>query len=119
MAFLGGVSVCLSGCAALLLGTGVAGGYAISKDSIKNHFDRSPNELYRISRDVIGQMGLVTSEDHRRHRIEAEVEGVNVTITVTPVSEQTTELKVRARKLLLPKIDVAQAVYNRILSRLD
>jgi len=117
-ALLVGAGICLSGCAALLIGAGAAGGYAISKDSIRNHFDMSASHLFRISRDVVKEAGLITAEDERQGLITAMVEGANVTVTVKPVSHKTVELKVRARQMLLPKIDVAQVVYNRILERL-
>lgn len=109
----------LSGCAPLLIGAGVAGGYAISKDSIKNYFDLPSSQVFQASRGAIGEIGLVTVEDERRGLIKAVVEGANVTITVKRISERSVELKVRARNdLLMPKIDVAQTVYNRILARL-
>ena len=117
-ALLLGAGICLSGCAVLLVGAGAAGGYAISKDSIKNHFDLPAGRLFRISRDVVKEAGLITADDERRGLITATVEGVEVTVTVQPVSHKTVELKVRARQMLLPKIDVAQAVYNRIRERL-
>ena len=116
---LGLAALQLSGCAALLVSAGAAGGYAISKDSVKNHFDLPASQVFRASRDVISQMGLVTTEDQRRGLIKAQVEGANVTITVKPVSEKTVELKVKARNdLLMPKIDVAQSIYNKIAERL-
>jgi hypothetical protein len=108
----------LSGCAALLIGAGAAGGYAISKDSVTNHFDLPASHLFRLSRDVVEQVGLITVEDERRGLIKATVEGADVTVTVKPVSPKTVALKVRARQMLLPKIDVAQTLYNRILDRL-
>ena len=113
------LAVCLSGCAALLVGAGAAGGYAVSKDSIRNHFDLPPSTVYHAAREVIGEEGLVTVEDERRGLIKAQVEGANVTITVKRISEKTTELKVKARNdLLMPKIDIAQVIYNKILGRL-
>jgi hypothetical protein len=113
------VALPLSGCAAVLVGAGAAGGYAISKDSVRNHFDLSSSHVFRVSRDVVREMGLVTTEDERHGLIKAQVEGANVTITVKPVSEKTVELKVKARNdLLMPKIDVAQSVYNKIAEKL-
>ncbi len=109
----------LSGCAPVLIGAGVAGGYAISKDSIKNTFDLPQSHVFRVSQDVINEVGLATVEDERRGLLKATVQGVNVTVTVKPLSKQTVELKVKARNnLLLPEIDVAQSVYNRIIERL-
>lgn len=113
------VSTMLSGCAVLLVGAGAAGGYAVSRDSIKNHFDLPMDHVYRISQQVASEVGLVTVEDGRRGLIKATVEGANITITVRQVSSKTVELKVKARNdLWLPKIDVAQTIYNRIAERL-
>ena len=109
----------LTGCAVLLVGAGAAGGYAISKDSIRSHFDLAPRTIYQESRRVIGERGLVTLEDERRGLIKAQVEGATVTITVKRISERTTELNVKARdNLLLPKIEIAQAIYNEIITGL-
>jgi hypothetical protein len=112
-------SLMLSGCAVLLIGAGAAGGYAISKDSIKNHFDLSPTHVYGVSRQVAEETGLITSEDERRGLIKVKVENANVTISVRRISGRTVELQVRARNdLLLPMVDVAQAVFNTIVERL-
>lgn len=109
----------LSGCAVLLIGAGAAGGYAISKDSITNHYDLSSTVVYQAAREVIGDEGLVTLEDEHRGIIKAEVLDANVTIQVRKVSDRTTQLQVKARNdLLLPKIDIAQNVYNKIDRRL-
>jgi len=113
-------SMALSGCAALLVGAGVAGGYAISKDAVSNHFDLPMSQVYRASRDVATETGLITLEDEHRGLIKATIEGAKVTISVTKVSDRTVKLKVKARNdLMMPAIDVAQAVYNKIFDRLQ
>ena len=109
----------LSGCALALVGVGAAGGYAISRDSITNHVDLPLSHVYRVSREVVREVGLVSVEDESNGLIRATVEGVNVTVTVKRVSEQTVQLTVKARnQLLMPKIGVAHTVYNRIIQRL-
>ena len=114
------VPVSLSGCALFLVGAGAAGGYAMSKDSIKNYFDLSQRHAYRTARDVVAELGAVTSEDARHGVLKGVVQGANVTVIVKPVSRTTVELRVKARdSLLLPKLDVAQAVYNKIFPRLE
>ena len=113
-------SLALSGCAALLVGAGVAGGYAISKDAVSNHFDLPLSQVYRVSRSVAGETGLITLEDEHRGLIKATVEGAKVTITVTKVTDRTVKLQVKARNdLMMPAVDVAQAVYNKIFDRLQ
>jgi hypothetical protein len=110
-----------SGCAVLLVGAGAAGGYAISKDSVKNNFDLPESHVFRVARDVITDEGLITTEDEKRGLLKATVEGAKVTITVKPLTRKTVELKVKARdsSQLLPKVDVAQVIYTKILERLD
>ena len=109
----------LSGCAVFLLGAGAAGGYALGKDSVQNSYDLSKDYVFRQSLTVANQMGFVTLEDQQHGRINLNIEGTTVSITVMPLTKKTVELKVKARKAVLPKIDVAQQVYNKIAERLQ
>jgi len=112
-------AVGLSGCAVLLLGAGAAAGYAVGKDSVRNSFDLSQDFVYQQSLAVAKQTGLVTLQDAAHGRIEAKVVNANVTITVKPLTKQTVQLKVRARNaFLMPQLDVAHEVYNKIVERL-
>ena len=120
VAGLGGAAVMLSGCAAVLIGAGAAGGYAISKDSVQNGFDLPRSRVFAVSRDVDKAMGLLTTEDATHGLLKAVVEGANVTVTVSPITRKTVELRVKARNdLLMPKVDIAQAIYTKILERLE
>lgn len=113
-------SVVSSGCAAVLIGAGTAGGYAVSNDSVKNAFDRSAASVYKHSLAVVKAMGATTLEDVKNHRIEARVRDANVVVTITPLTKRTVELEVSARnKLLMPRVDVAQQVYNKIVERMS
>ena len=115
----GAVVVGLSGCAVLLVGAGAAGGYAIGKDSVKNLFDLPADTVFRASREAVSEQGLITVEDARNGLLKATVEGATVTVTVKPVTKKTVELRVKARDhVLVPKVDVAQAIYTKILERL-
>ncbi|MCM8794603.1 MAG: DUF3568 domain-containing protein [Candidatus Omnitrophica bacterium] len=106
-----------AGCALLLIGAGAAGGYAISKDSVKNTYDLPFDRVYRASLTVVKQMGHVTLEDDKRGVIKGNVNDANVMVTVKQLTPKTVELKVKARNVM-PKIEIAQDVYNRINSRL-
>ncbi|MBI4355307.1 MAG: DUF3568 family protein [Candidatus Omnitrophica bacterium] len=107
-----------SGCAVLLLGLGAAGGYAIGKDTVRNDFEKNFGTVYRAGLLTARQMGQVTIEDERHGKIEATVEESKVWIRVEQNTPTTVRLKVKARKNLLPNIDLAQQVYNKILERL-
>ena len=108
-------SIGLSGCALALVGAGAAGGYAIGRDSVTDHFDLSSDRVYEESLKVAERMGLVKLQDETNGLIKATIDDANVTITVTPLTEKTVELSVKARdRLLLPKVSVAQEVYTQI-----
>ena len=112
-------SLGISGCALLLVGAGAAGGYAIGKDSVKNVLDLSNDHVYEQSLAVAKEMGAVTLEDRVHGRIKADVQNVNVTITIKPLTKRTVELKVQARSdLWMPKVDTAQEVYTKIIEHL-
>ena len=113
-----GLGLGFSGCALLLVGAGAAGGYAVSKDSVKNHYERSKDYVYQQSLAVAREMGRVTLDDRQQGIVKARINEVNVTITVKGLTPQTVELKVKARGAVMPKIEVAQEVYNKINSRL-
>ena len=113
-------SLGFSGCAAVLLGAGAAGGYALSKDSVKNNFDLSKDRVYKTSLSVVKEMGQITLEDQKNGKIQAKVREADITITVKPLTKKTVELKVQGRnKFKMPAVDVAQEIYNKIAERLE
>ncbi|MFH1857382.1 MAG: DUF3568 family protein [Candidatus Omnitrophota bacterium] len=108
----------LSGCAAVLVGAGVAGGYALSKDSVKNQYARSKDRVFQSSLAAAREMGQVVLEDAKTGIIQAKVEDTDVTITVKPLTAKTVELEVKARnKFKMPALDVAQRVHDNIDDR--
>ena len=109
-------SLALSGCAALLVGAGVAGGYAISRDSVRNAFDLSPDHVFEQSLAVAKEMGAVELQDRVHGKIKAKVRQANITITVRPLTKRTVELKVQGRsEFWMPEVDTAQDVYTKIV----
>jgi hypothetical protein len=99
-----------SGCAAVLIGAGVAGGVAISDDTVKTNIDSSFNTVWSKSISVIKNMGTIISEDKLKGKAEAAVDSAHVWITVKKLTARATELRVKARKNLLPNIDLAHKI---------
>lgn len=62
-----------SGCTALLLGAGAAGGYAASRDSIAHYFDLPKSRVYDVSRSVVREIGFITAEQEARGLLKGEV----------------------------------------------
>ncbi len=109
----------LSGCALFLIGGGVAGGIAISKDTIEGNWDKSIDNVWSASRQVMMQEGFIRLEDKARGKIEGEVRKSQVEIEIHKISEKTVQIHVKARKghNLLPDMDLANELYNKIFTK--
>ncbi len=107
----------LSGCAVILVGAGAAGGYAIGKDYIQGETDKDFNRIYDSAVNVADGMGVIESRfsNPSTGKIKASVETSSLDIYVERLTKKTARLKVRSRKNLMPNIELAQKVYNRIL----
>jgi len=85
---------------------------------VKNNFDLPKDHVYARSLEVAKKMGAITLEDRKNGVIEAEIEEADVKITVKQVTRKSVELKVKARdKVLVPKVEVAQKVYTKIIEK--
>jgi hypothetical protein len=60
-------------------------------------------------------MGAINLEDKRNGILEGNVENSKVKILLERVSPTTVKLTVKARKNLLPNIDLANKIYNKII----
>lgn len=114
-------SLLLSGCALFLVGAGVGGGIAISKDTIEGYFDKNLDHVWKASREVLMQEGFIRLEDRSHGQIEAEVKKSEVKIEIFQVSEKTVRIRVKARKghKLIPNPDLANELYNKIFHKLE
>ena len=57
-----GLVLVLSGCAAMLVGAGAAGGYAIGPDYIQGETDKDFSGIYNSALDVVEIMGVIQSK---------------------------------------------------------
>lgn len=112
--------ILFSSCALFLVGGGVAGGIAISKDTIEGNFDKPLDRVWSSTRDVLMQEGFIRQEDRPHATIEAEVRKSQINIQIHQISEKTVQIRVKARKdyKLLPNMDLANELYNKIFQKL-
>jgi len=109
----------LSGCAALLIGAGAAGGYALSADSIQGNFDSDFDTVWFKSIEVMEEVGQIIFEDEKSGIIRAKTsKQIDITITLGRVTENTTSLTVKAKKNVLPKRKDAQKIFSAIIRRI-
>jgi len=108
----------LWGCIFMVAGAvGALGGYAISNDTIQGEIDKTFESIWKNSREVLEILGSIITEDKARGFIEAKVNGANVKIMIEQLTPKTTRFRVSARKYLLPKINLAQTIYIKVVQK--
>ena len=110
---------CLSfyGCAAVLIGAGVAGGVAISEDTAKLEVDTNYKHAWSVTYDTIKKMGAINTQDKDAGKIEANIQDTKIEAKVIPLTPKTVRIEIKARKNLLPNMDLAMMIVNRINSK--
>jgi len=107
-----------SGCAAMLIGAGVAGGLVISEDAAKFNVDKDFNHAWAASHQVLSKEGKITSEDKTAGKMEAAVGDSRVVVFVKAITRRSTSVEVKARKNLLPHVALSAEISRKIQERL-
>ena len=115
--FIIGSLLSVYGCAAVLIGAGVAGGVAISEDTAKLDIDTSYSRAWKVTYDTIKDMGAINTQDKESGKIEANIQNTQVVAKVLPLTAQTVRIEVKARKNLLPNMDLSMLIVNSINTR--
>ena len=103
----------------LAVGAGAVGGYAVSRDTFEGVSSKGQDEIWEASSHVLSIMGEVKDSDRKNGTINAVVSGVNVSVTVVPISLTATKLRIKARRSIFPRIATAQDVYTKIIHQLE
>lgn len=114
-------SVTLAGCAVALLGVGGATGYAISRDEIEGIMDQKFDVVWKAAMDVTTRRGVIKTQNEVQGKIEADIDGSLVNVSIDKPTAKTTRLRVKARRglQLFPNIKLAQSLYNEIVKSLE
>ena len=108
------------GCIYLAVGAaGVVGGYVVSPDTVEGSTMHSFEEVWDAAKEITGIMGKVVEENNSQGILVAEINATRVTVTMVSVSPTTTKLSVKSRKAFMPKIDLSQDVYGKIVNSFD
>lgn len=99
------------------IGAGAAGGYAMGKDYIQGESDKNFDSVYSAAVEITEIMGIAESKIRNPSigKIRARVENSSLEIVVERLTRSTLRLKVKSRKNMMPNIELAQRVYNKIL----
>ena len=109
-----------SGCVFIIVGAaGAVGGYAVTRDTFEGVSSKSQEELLASAHKVMSIMGTILNERPKDGEIVGTVYGAHVTIDVIQINLTTSRLRVRARKLIFPRIGIAQEIYTKIMNQLE
>ena len=111
-------SFLLCGCLAILVGSGVAAGVAISEDTVRLNKDASFNHAWSVTHRTLKDMGEINLQDKNSGRIEANIRNSTVTAQIKELTAKTVSIEIKARKNLFPNIDLATEISNKLSSRL-
>ena len=110
--------VLLNGCVPILIGAGVAGGIVVTQDMVRLQYDTSFDHAWDTTHEAIDKMGIISFQDKKAGKIEATIQESFVTARVTPVTAQSMKIEIKARKNMLPNMDLANKIINDINNRL-
>ena len=107
-----------SSCTFLLIGAGVAGGMAISKDTAKLDTDRNFDQAWSASSYVIKKLGVITFEDRKAGIFEANIRDAKVNAIITQITPKSTHIEIKSRKNMLPQIELSNELVMKIQDKL-
>jgi hypothetical protein len=114
------LTLSLTGCWYVAVGgVGLLGGYVVSPDTVEGISQNSSEVVWDSAIEIVSIMGIIENQHDTRGEIEGKVAGAKVIITIYSVNEDTVKLTVKARKLFLPKISVAQDIFVKIMSNVN
>ncbi len=109
-----------TGCIYLIVGSvGAVGGYIVSPDTVEGLTEYDQLKVWDTAKDIISIMGIIEEENKDTATIIAKVSGAQVTVMITPLTDSTVKLSVKARKLHLPRISLAQDIFVKIMNSLS
>jgi hypothetical protein len=90
----------------------------MGKDSAQNDFNIPFEKVYTVALNTVKTLGQVKSEDKNSGTIKILIDKDDVTIKVQSVTEKTTRVMVQARRLLLPRPQIAGGVLQQMIDKL-
>ena len=113
------LSAVAAGCAPILIGgAAVAGAIVVAQDFATTSVDVPFHRAWRVANDELARLGEVEKSFRKLGEIRAKVENASIKVTVSKLTERTVDIKVTARRNLLPDTDLAQAILTSIIRNL-
>ena len=113
------LSLSMEGCAPILIGgAAAASAIVVSQDFATTSIDVSYRRAWSVANDELKRIGQVDRSFQKLGEINATVEGSRVKVKISRLTEKTVDIKVSARKNLLPNTELAQIILASIIRNL-
>ncbi len=110
------VLILSAGCAPILIGGAAIGGaVAVSQDFVTTSVDVSFQRAWSVANEELKRFGEVQKSFQKLGEIKAIVDGAQVKVKISKLTERTVDIRVSARKNLLPNLELAQTILASII----
>ncbi|MGR3309999.1 MAG: DUF748 domain-containing protein [Candidatus Brocadiales bacterium] len=90
----------------------------LGKDSSSADFNVDYNIAYKVTLETIQQIGKVTKDDKNSGWIKAKVDGSSVKVEITKKAAEKVQIKVSARKFVIPQPKLTEEILSKITEEL-
>lgn len=105
--------------AAMLTGVGIVPVVAIAaltgKDTIQQDVDMPIADIYARAQRVLKRDGSISKQDAAKYTLEGTLNGASVVVRCAPAKTKGTAVTVSARKLMMPRQEIASGLLYKIL----
>lgn len=111
----------VNGCVYLVVGgVGALGGYVVSPDTVEGTIAEQDYEtVWNTTVEVLSRRGIVDQQNEQTGILTAKVNKADVTVTVFRVGMNSTKLSVKARRMMFPRVKMAQKIYVDIVTAVE
>jgi hypothetical protein len=90
----------------------------IGKDHVQNVVDVNFEDVYKVSLEVMEDMGQIAKDDPAGGVIKATIRGARVALALKRVNDDKTEITISARRFMFPQMEAAAGILYQIVDKL-
>jgi len=114
------ILVILCGCVPVYIGVGAVGGYTLSNDSAYGNINVQYRDLWDVCIEKFELEGLeILKTNESKGIIKARMSDTRIAVKIDTISFGVQRLKISARKYLLPKPQIAQDFFLKIIKEFE
>lgn len=114
-----GLLCSITGCSALMLGGGAAGGASLAMDTIRLERFVNYENAWGAAIETLNEMNAkIISDDQDKGIIKSELNGADITISIMQLKSRPTSIDVKVREKGFPNLKLADTIVEAINEQL-